>query len=202
MTITAITKRKRQARYDVYVDGAYYATLSDQAILDFHLKEGDEVEAKAFAALVTEAEQQDAVHYVLSALSTRAYTRKGARTKLKDRGFSPEAIDFALKKMEYYGYIDDRAYCQDYIEECHRTRSNRRIRQDLREKGISDEIVEQYIRENDDQDACMLSLTRKARGKEWTTENVLKFTRYLLGQGYEYDVVKDCLRRYEESLEE
>lgn len=202
MTITALNKRRRQARYDVYVDGAYYATLSDQAILENRLKVGDEVEAKAFAALVQEAEEQDAVHYVLSVLSTRAYTRKGAKDKLKERGFSPSAIDFALKKMEYYGYIDDEQYCQDYIEECHNTRSNRRIRQDLREKGIADSIVERNICDNDEHDACMLSLTRKARGKEWTVEFVLKLTRYLVGQGYEYDMVKACVKEYEEARDE
>lgn len=196
MTITSIQKRKRQARYDIYLDGQLFATLSQDAILSNRLKEGQEVEIKEFAALVTEAEQQDAVAYVLSALSTRAYTRKTARDKLKERGFSIAAVDFALKKMEYYGYIDDDAYCQDYIAECSRTRSNRRIKQDLREKGIPAEIVERYLPENDEHDACFLSLSRKAKGKEITPEYILKLTRYLMGQGYEYDTVKQCLDEY------
>ncbi|MBQ4444574.1 MAG: RecX family transcriptional regulator [Clostridia bacterium] len=196
MTITAINKRKRQARYDIFLDGEYFATLSDQAILENRLKVGDEVDGAAFAELVKDAEKQDAVHYVLAALSARAYTEKGARDKLKDRGFSPEAIAYALERMAYYGYINDEEYCKDYIAECHNTRSNRRIKQDLWEKGIKDAVAEKYLKDNDEHDACMLSLTRKARGKEWTEEFVLKLTKYLLGQGYEYDVVKTCLGEY------
>ena len=166
MTITAIQKRKRQARYDVYLDGEYFATLSQDAITTHYLKEGDEVEEKAFVELVKEAEEQDAVHYVLSALSTRAYTRKGAKDKLKEKGFSPSAVAFAIAKMEYYGYIDDDAYCQDYIEECRATRSTRRIRQDLWEKGIPEAIVDAHLKDNDEHDACMRSLERRCRGKE------------------------------------
>lgn len=199
MTLTAIVKRRRQARYDVYLDGEYYATLSEDAIVSNRLKEGDIVEAKAFAALVKEAEEQDAVHYVLSALSTRAYTRKNARDKLKDRGFSPAAVDFAIAKMEYYGYINDEEYCRDYIAECHLTRSNRRIRQDLWEKGIKDTLVDTLLADNDEHEACLRSLSRKAKGKEMDVEFVQKLMRYLMGQGYEYDVIKDCLRQYGES---
>ncbi len=200
MILTGIVKRKRQARYDVYADGKYYATLSDEAIVSNRLKVGDEVEDRAFAELVQEAEQQDAVHYVLSALSTRAYTRKMAVDKLKDRGFSDVAIAFAIERMQYYGYINDNEYCMDYIAECHGTRSNRRIKQDLRAKGISEAVVGKYLSENDEHEACFLSLTRRLRGKELTDECKQKTIRYLMGQGYEYDVVRECLEMYEQDL--
>ena len=202
MTITAITKRRRQARYDIYLDGTYYATLSEEAILDNHLKEGLEVDKGVFEIMVADAERQDAVHYVLSALSARAYTRKGARDKLKERGFSAAAIDYALERMTYYGYIDDTEYCRDYIAECHLTRSNRRIKQDLREKGIAEQTIDAYLCENDEHDACMRSLERKARGKEWTPEFVQKLIRYLAGQGYEFDVIRECIKQYEEAQED
>jgi len=58
-----------------------------------------------------------------------------------------------------------------------------------------------HLKENDESGACMLSLERKARGKEWTDEFVAKLIRYLMGQGYEYDVVKTCVKAYEERRE-
>lgn len=202
MTVTAIEKRKRQARYDVYLDGEKYVTLSEDAILSYRLRVGMEVEPQAFSELVRDAERQDAVNYVLSALSTRAYTRKGARDKLKERGFSPDAVEFAMQRMEYYGYIDDEAYCRDYIEECRRTRSNRRIKQDLWEKGIPADVVERHLAQNDEHDACLLSLSRKAKGKELIADFLVKLTRYLTGQGFEYDVVRACIEEYKHNGED
>jgi regulatory protein len=158
---------------------------------------GVEVEKRQFAAMVVEAERQDAVHYVLGALSARSYTRKNAKDKLKEKGFSPDAVAYALEKMAYYGYIDDEAYCKDYIAECQATRSNRRIKQDLWNKGIDTQLIEKYLAENDETDACMRSLERKSRGQAMSEEWVNKLTRYLLGQGYEYDTVKRCIKAYE-----
>ena len=202
MIITAITKRKRQARYDVYLDGRYYVTLSEDAVLTHRLRVGQEVEAASFAETMRDAERQDAVAYVLSALSTRAHTTRTATDKLREKGFSADAIDYAIAKMKYYGYIDDEAYCEDYIAETHASRSNRRIRQDLREKGIPDAVIAAHLADNDEHDACYLSLSRRARGKEMTPEFVAKLKRYLLQQGYEYDTVSDCLHRYAEEYDD
>ena len=130
MTVTAIVKRRRQARYDVYLDGEYFATLSEDAILSNRLKTGMEVDRHEFAAMVVMGERQDAVNYLLSSLSTRAHTVRTAKDKLKERGFSPDAQQYAIEKMQYYGYIDDAQYARDYVDQFAATRSKLRIKQD------------------------------------------------------------------------
>ena len=196
MTITAIVKRRRQARYDIYLDGEYYATMSEDSVLSNRLKVGLEVDLHSFAAMVALGERQDAVAYILSVLSSGAYTEHTARDKLVKRGYSQDAVDFAIERMYYYGYIDDHRYAVDYIQQYAATRSRMRIRQDLRQKGVSDAIINPLLSDTSEQDACALSLRRKMRGKVWSAEVKLKLMRSLLQQGFSYDTVMQCVADY------
>ena len=110
MRISGIEKRKRQARYDVYADGVYLATLSDEAILTHRLKVGMELPEGELVVIIEEAAKQDAVNCILTLLSGKAYTCKMARDKLREKGFGKEAVDYAVEKMLDYGYLDDLAY--------------------------------------------------------------------------------------------
>lgn len=202
MTVTAIVKRKRQSRYDVYLDGEYYATLSDDAILTYRIKVGAEVERRAFAEVVALGERQDAVNDLLASLSKRAHTERTARDKLKERGFSSDAIAYAIDKVKGYGYIDDRQYAMDYVEQFCATRSKLRIKHDLQQKGVANSILDEVLREDDESAACALSLQRKTKGKEWNEEFKIKVMRSLVQQGFSYDVVRQCVARFEQDRDE
>ena len=196
MTVTAIVKRRRQARYNIYLDGTYYATLSEDAVCTNRLQVGTQVDLHSFAAMVVEAERQDAVAYLLSVLSARAYTERNARDKLAQRGYSQDAIRFAIERMQYYGYIDDEQYARDYVEQYAATRSKMRIRQDLRQKGIADAIITPLLALTQEQEACALSLQRKMRGKVYTEDLKPKLIRSLMQQGFSYDTVCRCIADY------
>lgn len=200
MTITAIVKRKRQKRYDVYLDGVFFATLSDDAILTHRIKVGVEVDKRQFATVVALGERQDAVNDLLASLSRRAHTVRTAKDKLKERGFSHDAIAYAIEKMQDYGYIDDKQYAQDYIEQFRATRSALRIRRDLMQKGIASSIVDEMLASQDESEACYRSLQRKARGKEWSDESKLKVMRSLVSQGFSFDTVRSCVARFEKEM--
>ncbi len=42
-------------------------------------------------------------------------TEKGLREKLRQAGFTSQAVDHALTYVEAYGYIDDERYARTYI---------------------------------------------------------------------------------------
>lgn len=198
MRISGIEKRKRQARYDVYADGVYLATLSDEAILTHRLKVGMELPEGELVAIVEEAAKQDAVNCILTLLSGKAYTCKMARDKLREKGFGKDAVDYAVEKMLDYGYLDDLAYAEEYWEQTKTSRSKRRVRQELWQKGIADSIVQSVLKDDCEVEACMSNLRKKVRGRVLDEAMRLRVMRSLVSQGFDYDTVKRAMAKYEE----
>lgn len=196
MTITAIEKRKRESRYDIYLDGELAATLSDEAILTYRLKSGKELDEQEWREIVCEAEKQDAVNAILAALSVKPYTERMAKDKLQQKGFVPLAIDYAVAKMVDYGYIDDADYAVEYVEETKSSRSKLRIKHDLQQKGVSAVLIDTALSKMDEEEACRRSLWRKGRGKGCDEDTQNKLTKYLLGQGFAYDTVRKCVAEW------
>lgn len=202
MEITAIVKRKRQSRYDIYVDDAYVMTLSDEAILTHRLKVGKQVSTVDLAETLVEAERQEALSAVLSMLSSRALTTKEARGKLKDKGYSPDAIAYAIQRATEYGYLNDAQYAKDYIEYATQGKSKRRIQYELSLKGIDNSIVAPLLAGSSEEDACMHTIESRLRYKQLTDEAEAKLVRSLAQQGYPYETIRRCIARYKEEQDE
>lgn len=69
-------------------------------------------------------------------------TEKGLHDRLLRDGFSEEAVDDALSYVKSYGYIDDMRYAENYILNRIHAKSQRKIFQDLKCKGIDLEIIQ------------------------------------------------------------
>ena len=86
-------------------------------------------------------EYRDARHKAMRLLEHMDRTERGLRDKLRQAGFSPLAVDYALAYVESYGYIDDERYARTYIAYRMNTKSRQKIIQELIGKGIDKETV-------------------------------------------------------------
>jgi regulatory protein len=77
------------------------------------------------ASLQSRSESIFARHSALSLLSRSPHSRKGLSQKLRARGFGADAVSAALRRMEELGYLDDRAYAENWL----------RTRMELRREG-------------------------------------------------------------------
>ena len=158
-------------------------------------------------------------------LSYRARTRKEMVDRLAD--FPSEVIDDVLTMLERYGYIDDNAFAEDYVQA--RVRNKKygklRLRHELREKGVEMGIIDTVLSELDfDEVAAALQMlkrkvcsTRKKSGGTVspsvkrglaigeTTEWILsekerkKYSDYLARAGFGYDVINQAFEEYRQS---
>ena len=202
MIITKIEKVKRKNRYEVYADGGLVGTMSADMILTYRLSQGKEIAAEDLVAMMEKSACSDAWTTLLTCLSSKAYTVKMARDKLKDQGFEDKAVEYALDKAIGYNYINDEEYAKELLMELCSKRSTRRIKQDMYQRGLSGAYVEELLSLNDESEACKYSLERKLHGKLLDKENELKVMNYLAGQGFGYDTIRETVSAYKEGCDE
>ena len=103
-----------------------------------------------------EIEGADAAKQVLlRRLSHAPRTRKELAKDLKDKDISDEVANVALDRFEEVGLINDQALASNYVSSQHQRKGlgKNALRQQLRAKGVSDEVALEAISQiSDDQE--------------------------------------------------
>ncbi len=86
--------------------------------------------------------RDSALNYALKLLSFQARTVRQISKKLKERNFSDETIDDIIKVLKKQGYLDDKKYAEQWIEEKNRTQPTGRF---LAEKKLADKGIESTL---------------------------------------------------------
>lgn len=85
----------------------------------------------------------DAREKAAAYVNVKPRTRQQAITYLKTKGFAEDEILKAVAELEKYHYIDDFQYCQMYFQYGYeKGRGTARIKRELKEKGVSSEVIE------------------------------------------------------------
>lgn len=190
MIITDLIKVPRKAKYDVYVDGELFCTLSDVGIINCGIKIGAVFEEIVLRSLVDEAINADAFETLLNILGQTALTEQIARQKLKQKGYSDESVTFSVDKAIAYGYINDREYACSFIE--HTTaKSKLRIIADLQKKGIDKYLFDRELNDYDEQDACINAM-RSSIKRELNEEEQKKLFQRFYMQGFPFQIIKNA----------
>ena len=82
-------------------------------------------------------------------LTYRARSRKELEEKLKDREFSDAVIEAVVADLVRLGYVNDREFARQWTAGRIRLRcfGRRRIEQELRNKGISRDVIQETLSE-------------------------------------------------------
>ena len=192
MLITSIVKQKAD-RYEVYVDGEYYGVLDGVVLASHRLRVGLEVEERVLSEIKIESGTSFAFLDGIKYLSRSRHTENEVRSKLTSKGYDCQSIEGALKKLSEYGYVDDEAYAKAYVSINGATKGKNRLRYELALKGISREVIDGSL--PDDEYDCAYVLAKKKKSKYDSSE---KLVRFLLSRGYDYDVARRVANQLEE----
>ncbi len=108
--------------------------------LDYVLLE-DEKDLEAM-----EKEGQEAYEEALNLLDFGDKTRGELEKKLKEKGFSREAVASAIGMTEELGFVSDREYAERYVSrESGKVRGRNKIRMDLQKKHVDSSIIEDAL---------------------------------------------------------
>ena len=191
-------QKNNKARANVYIDGEFAFALEMLTGMKLGLKIGQEVSHERLVEAVFDSEKSVAFEKAMGYLGHGMKTVKQMRDYLTKKAYTPEVVDYVIRRLKEYRYIDDEAYAKLYVEQNSATKGERRLKQELVNKGISGSLAEQHSKIDNEQalsDAQRLA-AKYMRGKSCEVKTLQKLQRYLLSRGYSYDIVNTVVRDY------
>lgn len=130
----------------------------------------------------------------MSLLEYRDRSEWELRSKLQKAEFCQEAVEEAIAYVKSFHYLDDERYAFHYVEVYRESRSIGRIRQDLRNKHISDELISLALENIDYDDSIALdkAFDKVIRGYDASIsyEEQQKLMAKLFRKGFQYDQIR------------
>lgn len=200
MKITKIEVQKRNKdRVSIYIDNKFAFGIDNELRYKYNLSEGKEVEEDYIQTIIKAEEQNKVNMEAMNLISYRQRTVKEMQSRLKRKGYEDEYIKKAIEYCKSYGYIDDKAFANSYINDkrnLNKLGSNR-IKYELIEKGVSKEIINEVLEVDENYELEMaMELALKRINSYKNDDKVKKYRKlsgYLQRRGYSYSVISKVM---------
>lgn len=135
------------------------------------------------------AEKYTAANYLLYLLSKREYSELELRRKLKLKEYQPDEIDEAIERAKAHNWQSDARFCSVYLRyRALQGYGPRRLRQELRQKGIKDSLITHSLDECEvDWFELAERIFEKKRPAVWDLKAKQKMWRYMVSHGFSND---------------
>jgi len=202
--ITAIEQVAKN-KFKVYADDEHLATLSPYRIRELSLKEGMELDPEKEAELILKLKEM-ATGVALELLLKRDYSYRELKGRLIKRGFNSEVSEYAVDRIDGYGYLDDLRYTRNFVLQKKGKMSRRMVLLKLRERGVDEEMAEAVLTESDftDEEGVLRELRKKYKHPEDIpqrgTFQYQKLCRSLTGKGYTFSIIHSQIEDYAQGI--
>ena len=197
MKITGIRQQiKRTDRYAVHVEGKYAFSLGETDLLSSGLRLNQELSQQELGELKDIAKLGGLYDRALGYIMLRPRSEWELQEYLKRKNSPPPLIEKILNKLSDAGYVDDYKFARAWVNNRRllKSTSRRRLTAELRQKRVSDEIIEQVLAEDeaDEQDILKKLIAKKRQQARYKDD--LKLMQYLACQGFSYGDIKEALQ--------
>lgn len=191
--VTPLTARKVKVEFD----HQFTLVLYKGELNLFQLKEQVEVPEELITEIENKILKKRAVKYAMHLLQKKDYSSKELTDKLLHAGYSDRCAAQALDYVSSYGYVNDKTYAVRYLETYSNRKSMRKMQMDLRQKGISEDLIEEALQEaevDSEQDTLRYYAEKKARCLDLSQDkDRQKFLRFLVGKGFSYTDAREVM---------
>ena len=198
------SKHKRGRVLVFLADGACLK-ITEQELLDFGLRAGDELDQGTLGRLKEAAGVSNVKATAADLIGKRAMSRRNLERKLKEKGASEADARYAAEWLEAIGAINDAEYAALLARHCADLGYGpARVREKLYEKGVPRELWDDALDQLPDPSAAIdRFLESKLRGRLPEEKEKKRLTDALLRRGYAWGDVKAAWNRMgEETWEE
>ena len=194
MQITAIKQQvKRTDRYSIFVDGKYSFSLSETGLINSGLASGRELDAAELKRLKKAAGLDKAYYNALRYAAMRPRSKWEMEMYLQRKEADADTAAEVIRRLQDLNMLSDLDFARSWIANRRllKSTSKRRLRLELMQKHVPDEIIQQALAEDitDERDALRQLVEKKRR----RYPDQQKFMRYLASQGFGYDDIKSVL---------
>ena len=124
------------------------------------------------------------------------------KSKKKAKGLSDEMVSEIIKRLKKYSFIDDKQFAKSWVQQRinYKNKPIRVIRFELKQKGISEEIINESLPKTEARDTDLESAKKLAIKRKDFYRNLdekkrdEKVMNYLLRKGFSYDTVKKAVK--------
>jgi len=197
--VTAIRRGQRGKRVNIFLDDRFAFSLAAEVVLKEGLKREQALSEDEIEALVKADQFQRCLNTALNYLGYRPRSQAELTERLHRRGFDGDNVAAVLARLKGQGLVDDLAFAQFWQEnrQSFRPRSQQLTRRELRQKGVSQDIIDRVVSELDDEDSAYRAAAAKAR--RLTTADYDSFRRklgqFLQRRGFGYGLIKTTVAR-------
>lgn len=147
MRIDRIERSKhKRGRVLVFLADGACLKITEQELLDFGLRSGDELDERGLERLKEAAGVSNVKAAAADLIGRRAMSRRDLERKLQDKGASGAEARYAAEWLEAIGAIDDGEYAALLVRHYGEMGYGpARVREKLREKGVPRELWEEAL---------------------------------------------------------
>ena len=188
----------KRGRVLVYLADGACLKITEQELLDFGLRVGDEVDEDMRRRLKSAAGVSDTRAAAAELMGRRAMSRRDLERKLQERGASRTESRYAAEWMEAIGAINDAEYAAMLVRHCgQQGYGPGRVREKLREKGVPRELWEDALKQlPPPEEQIEAFLNSKLHGEVPDVQQQKKLAAALARRGFGWSDVRAALSRW------
>ena len=196
--------QRKKGRFLVVLEDGDILRVTEEELLRFGLRSGDELEEEAWEALQKSAKASQVKAKAAGMIGRRALSKSELQRRLVRGGAAESDARAAADWLEDIGAVDDPAYAAAVVRDYgRRGYGPAKIREELRRRGVPWELWEAALEELPDSDEILDDLIRKrCRGDLTDPREVKRLSDGLMRRGFSWRQVKEALSRYTELLPE
>lgn len=200
-TITEIKKIGKGERYYLYLDDEFFGVYEAEILARYCLKTGQSYDEEFFDNLKTENGNYACFNRGLAVLEKSMKTEKMIKDYLYSKGYTKECVDYGVKKIKEYGYINDESFCENYISSYLNSKSKRKMKYDLLSKGVNENIInaalEKLIDDDAERENCLKIAQKYMKNRGFDIKTKQKFYNHLAGKGFSFDDIAHAWEQLE-----
>lgn len=188
----------------VFLEDGACLKITEQELLDFSLRSGDELDEAVLGRLKEAAGVSNARAAAADLIGKRAMSRRDLERKLREKGASEAEARYAAEWLEAIGALNDAEYAAALVRHCAQLGYGpARVREKLYEKGVPRELWEEALEELPADGGQVEDFLRsKLRGRIPDEKEKRRLTNALLRRGFPWGEVKAAWRRMGEEVQE
>lgn len=197
--ITAIKSQKNKKRVNIFLDDKFGFGIDLDNFMLLHLKVDQELADEKVNEIVKKAEFQKTLDKLLRFAMVRPRSEKEIKDYFRRKEVHESLYKELLEKLKYFELLDDVKFAKWWVEQRaeFKSKSIRVIKQELLQKGIDRNIIEDILGETKIDEEKMAKDLLQKKAYKWKNleprEAKQKMSQYLVGKGFGWSIIEKII---------
>lgn len=189
-------QQNNEQRCSIFVDGEFLLGIEAELVYEFNLEKGETLTKETLNQLLDQEELLQAKQAAFNLLSYRQRSKQELKERLLKKDYHITVVEQVVNILKRLDYLDDKEFARSWIKDrIVKGYGPYRIRKQLKEKGVSSDIIEEGLAEEYDSQleydlASDLAAKKKSRYQDQEyQERKYKLSKVLERKGFSFEII-------------